>query len=337
MLPAGGIFYRFFNLKFTAKSLIFIAMVLMTAVSIWTTYISLYDSILPGPTLPISLFSGVWQASIPALGLSLAIGLMLFGLKLSIMFEDKRLNGLGLVGMLVVAFISISFNMDVLYRTADKEFYLRHSDEQMRGVYQQYIADVQRTMAQSRETFLVELATQKAELESEVEGLRAAPAGFGPRAKKEAYRLKKLEAISSITLKNNESALVAKQRTDELLSSAPANSLAEVMKLQTKIRVAVKDIGIDSGIALPNAVKMESPLFAVIGRLFDWGKIGIKEIFFLVIALFLDLGDIIGYSLVPNRRRKQADNEPDANVSTTAKEIDAHTATPVHIAQSASA
>ena len=38
--------------------------------------------------------------------------------------------------------------------------------------------------------------------------------------------------------------------------------------------------------------------------------VGMKEVFFLTIAIFLDLGDIIGYSLVPNRRKRVEEDEP---------------------------
>lgn len=83
-------------MKSSNRLAIFVAMCLFSVVSIWTTYVSLKDSILPRPTFPIAYAEGrVHELSIFAFALSLAIGLMLFALKLSIIDGQKRLNFFG--------------------------------------------------------------------------------------------------------------------------------------------------------------------------------------------------------------------------------------------------
>ena len=57
---------------------------------------------------------------------------------------------------------------------------------------------------------------------------------------------------------------------------------------------------------LPPPVKLDSPIFAVFSKLFDVEHLGMMEVFLLLIAFFLDLGDIIGYSLIPAAHRKRA-------------------------------
>ena len=74
---------------------------------------------------------------------------------------------------------------------------------------------------------------------------------------------------------------------------------AEIERLQAQLRVAAKDVSAVSGLPLPEVVRMESPLFAVFSKLFDVRTVGLKEIFILAIAFFIDLGDILGYTLVP--------------------------------------
>jgi len=76
--------------------------------------------------------------------------------------------------------------------------------------------------------------------------------------------------------------------------------------------VALKDAGAVAGIRLPDVLKLENPLFAVVTKIFDLKSVGIKEIFLVIVAFLLDLGDIIGYSLVPNRRRNEREEPIEA-------------------------
>lgn len=299
-------------MKLTTATLVFAAMVLLTAVSMWTTYVSLHDSILPEPTVEILLpGGGVWDCSIVALGLSLAIGLMLFALKVAVIGGQKRLSIVGVTGMTVVAFISIAFNMDVLYRTADREFFLRYSKDRMRGVYEEYLADVQGALTERRVTLLRELAKQEGELDAEIKGLREAPAGYGPVARGEDYKLTLLQKTAEVEIQSVEDALKVKAQADDLLRSSAPASIAEIDKLQGELRVLCKDLAGVSAIPMPGFVRLESPLFAVFAKLFDLKSVGLKEVFFLIIAFFLDLGDIIGYSLVPNREKKRRHYSPE--------------------------
>lgn len=294
-------------MEITIRSIILVAMVLLTIVSMWTTYVSLHDSVLPEPAVNVPLGGErVWACSVFALALSVAIGLMLFALKLAIIDEQKRLNVLGVIGLIIIAFISISFNMDVLYRTADRDFFLRYSNSRMRSVYEEYLADAQAALAQKRDTIRREIAAQQGELEAEIEGLREAPAGYGPLAKREDYRLTVMEKTSEVDLKAVEEALVIKEQADELLRTRTPESIDEVQALQDDLRVVIKDVGARAGVPLPEPVRLENPLFAVFQKLFDFKTVGIKEIFFLLLAILLDLGDIVGYSLVPNKPKSKA-------------------------------
>lgn len=282
------------------RFIVFVAMVMLTTVSMWTTYVSLNDSILPEPKLPIPITEGVvWECSVFALALSVAIGLMLFALKLAIIDGHKRLSVVGIVGLVVVAFISISFNMDVLYRTADRDFFMNYSRDQTLSVYENYLAEAQSHLTEKRDTLRKELATQEAELSSEIEGIRQAPAGFGPRAREEQYRLKLLESATAVDLETLEGVLAQAGQADELLKTAAPENVSELHQLQNEIRVLVREVGVHAGIPLPEPVKADSPIFAVFAKLFDYQNVGMKEVFFLLIAIFLDLGDIVGYSLVP--------------------------------------
>jgi len=282
------------------RLIIFLAMLILTIVSMWTTYISLRDSILPEPVLPIPLFEGVvWQCSVFALLLSLALGLMLLGLKLAIIDGQKRLNALGIVGLTVVAFISISFNLDVLYRTADRDFYLRYSTDQMLQVYEEHLGELQSTLVAKRDALRTQVARQQVELDAEVEGIRQAPAGYGPRAREEEYALRLLESENRVQLESIEAALAEKERADLLLARTSPQSIQEVQELQNELRVLVRDAGAMAGIQLPEPVRLDSPIFAVFARLFDPETVGIKEFFLLAIAFFLDLGDIVGYCMIP--------------------------------------
>lgn len=295
------------------RFIIFIAMVLLTIVSMWTTYVSLRDSILPEPNVPIPLGEGmVWHCSVFALALSVAIGLMLFALKVAIIDGEKRLGIAGFLGLFIVGFISISFNMDVLYRTADRDFYIRYSADKMRNIYEQYLSEAQQVLLSKRDTLRKDVAQQQGELESEIKGVREAPAGYGPRAKEEEHRLTVMEKTSEIELATIEEALVAKAEADALLRQSVPESIDDIQKLQNDLRVLARNVGAATGLPLPAPVKTETPLFAVFAKLFDFKNVGMKEIFFLIIAMFLDLGDIVGYSLVPAGRGKR--RNPPVNV-----------------------
>ncbi len=290
-----------------------IAMVLLTVVSVYTTYASLTDSILPEPKVAIPISEGVvWNCSVMALGLAVAIGLMLFALKLSIIGGHKRLNVLGVLGMTVVAFISIAFNLDVLYRTADRDFYLRYSNDRMRSTYEKFLGEVQGVLGERRTELLRSIAKQEGELDSEVKGLRKAPAGYGTNAKEEDYKLNVLQKTAQVDLQAVEEALETKKQADALLRSEVPQKLEDIDKTQAELRVIVKDLSGAANVPMPELVKTENPLFAVFEKLFDYKSVGFKEIFILITAFLLDLGDIIGYSMVPGRKpeKKQIRIEP---------------------------
>jgi len=294
-------------MNFAIRAIVFVAMLLLCGVSMWTTYVSLHDSILPEPVLPIELPNGaVWQCSVMALGLSAAIGMMLLALKFAVIGGEKRLNLLGIVGMTVVAFISISFNLDVLYRTADQDFFLRYSNDRMRSVYEEYLADVQGELVERRTALRRELARQQGELESEIQGLRKAPAGYGPHAREEDYKLTVMEKTVEVEIAEVENAFEVKREVDEILETAVLASIADVEELQGRLRVKSKDLAGLTGLRMPDVVRLENPLFAVFSKLFDFKTVGLKEVFFVLIAFFLDLGDIIGYTLVPNKKPRRA-------------------------------
>lgn len=293
-------------MSLVTRTVIYVAMVLFGIVSMWTTYQSLHDSILPEPLVRVNLGSGViWDCSIFALLLSVAIGLMLFALKVAIIDEQKRLNIVGVIGMTVIAFISIAFNVDVLYRWADRDFFIRFSAEKMRSVYEDYLTDAQAKLIARRDETLKQVAKQEGELDSEIRGLRRAPEGYGKFARQEDYKLTVLQKITAVELKSVEEALAKKEEADTLLLASAPKTLDDIGQLQNQLRVVLKDIGAVSGISLPEVVKPENPLFAVFNKLFDYRAIGIKEIFILIVAFLLDLGDIIGYSLIPNKKKKR--------------------------------
>lgn len=290
-------------MRYFYKFIILVAMVLMGIASMYTTYISLRDSILPmSVTIPIKGYK--WDCAWLALCLSVAIGLMLFALKGSIIDGQKRLNFFGLIGLTVVSFISIAFNMDVLYRTADRDFYFRYAGQTMRSVYEVYLTEVQTKLLEKQTELRKMIATQEGEMEAEVKGLRQAPAGYGPLAKQEDYKLTLIAKQVPIELEKIDAALKTKEQADQLLLTQNPATVDEIQKLQNDLRVTLKDMGAAAGVPLPAPVQTENPLFTVFRRLFDYKTIGLKEIFFLAIALFMDLGDILGYVLVPNRRRQ---------------------------------
>lgn len=287
------------------RALVFVAMCLLTMVSMFTTYVSLRDSILPHPIIPIPLGAmGVWECSVMALFLSVATGLMLIGLKLAIIGEEKRLNPVGFVGLLVVAFISIAFNMDVLYRWADQDFFVRYSSEQVKDRYARYLKQVEGELLDERDDLSRQIAAQRGELKAEIQGLREAPAGYGQRARAEEHRLTVMQETAQVQLARVQEALAASRTAKELLVKTAPEDVAEVHEMQDQLRVAVSEAGAAAGTPLPETVQLQNPLFAVFSRLFDLERAGMKELLILLIAIFLDLGDILGYTLVPNRGRR---------------------------------
>lgn len=292
------------------RFLFMIAVVVLGIVSIWTTYVSLHDSILPEPVVDIPLWDGmIWKCSIMALGMSVAIGIMLFALKVAVIGEHKRLSIVGVIGMTIVAFISISFNLDVLYRTADRDFFLRYSNDTMRSVYEGYLAEVTTSLTGKRTELLRQLAKQEGELDAEVKGLRKAPAGYGQHAKEEDYKLTLLQKTTQVELDAVEQAIKTKEQADEVLNGTQPANIEDIDRMQQQLRVICKDLAGPSGVMLPNVVRLESPLFAVFSKIFDLKSLGLKEVFLVIIAFLMDLGDIIGYTLVPNRKRKPAPEE----------------------------
>lgn len=280
---------------------IIVAMAMLTVVSMWTTYVSVKDSILPAPIITLPW---VGSFSFLALFLSLGIGLLLLALKLAILDEHKHLNILGVIGLTIISFISIAFNMDVLYRTADQQFFLSYCNNKVRGVYEPYFAQVQKELSLRKDDLLKSLAQQSSQVSAEVEGLRTKPAGYGPVAKEETYKLKLLEASVNVEITSIDEALAAKKKADQILLSTDAKTVDAVQDLQNQLRNTIKDAGALAGVPLPQPVQLESPLFAVFNQLFTWKVVGLKEIFFFAIAVFLDLGDIVGYKLVPTNRKR---------------------------------
>ena len=287
------------------KTIVFVAMVLFSIVSMCTTYISLSDSILPAPTILVQLTEEfAWTCSVLALFLSIAIGLMLFAIKIAVIDGQKRLNVLGIVGLAVIAFISISFNMDVLYRIADNDFFLSFSTGRMKAPYEDYLVQAQSELRTRRDTLRKGVALQEGELDAEIRGLREDPRGYGTVAKKEDYELTLLQKTTAVELESIDEAFERKKEADALLASTVPNSTDEIEKLQHELRVIVKDVAAATSLPMPKPIKTESPLFAVFAKLFDLRTIGYKEIFILLVAIFLDLGDIVGYSLVPNKKKR---------------------------------
>jgi hypothetical protein len=300
-------------MSFVTRTVIYLAMILFGIVSMWTTYQSLHDSILPEPLVRLDLGNSVvWDCSIFALMLSVAIGMMLFALKAAIIDGQKRLGILGVLGMTIIAFISIAFNVDVLYRWADRDFFIRYSGERMRSVYENYLTDAQAQLIVKRDETLKQVAKQEGELDSEIRGLRKAPEGYGKFAREEDYKLTVLQKTTAVELKSIDEALAKKEEADAALLADAPKTLDEIDQLQNQLRVILKDIGAVSGLALPEVVKPENPLFAVFNKLFNYHAIGIKEVFILIVAFLLDLGDIIGYSMIPNRKKREEDSPIEA-------------------------
>jgi hypothetical protein len=98
-------------------------------------------------------------------------------------------------------------------------------------------------------------------------------------------------------------ALATIGEANQLLRTSYPTTLDEIERLQNQLRVLVRDVTAMAALPMPSPVQLENPLFAVIGNLFDYRTAGLKEFFFLAIAIFLDLGDIVGYTLVPNKAK----------------------------------
>lgn len=299
----------------TSRMTFFVGMVLLTLVSMWTTYVSVNDSILPEPKVPIPVGGDtVWECSVWALFLAVAIGLMLLALKLAIIDEQKRLSPLGLVGLCLLAFISISFNMDVLYRTADKDFFMRYSTSRVKDEYATYLVETQKILSERTIELKKQVALQEGEFEAEKRGLRDLPAGYGRVAKSEEYRLTLLEKEAGVEFESLQGALSNKAEADKVLATSDPQTLDEIQLMQDQLRVLAKDLGAVTGVPLPATVKLDNPLFAVFSKVLDIHTVGLKEVFFLILALLLDLGDIVGYSLVPNKRKRVAEPDEEAAI-----------------------
>ena len=191
---------------------------------------------------------------------------------------------------------------------------MEYSTDKVKNQYASYFANVQSALVEKRTTILRDVAKQEGELESEVKGLRRAPEGYGTMAKQEDYQLTVLKKTSEVDLKPVEEAIAARTEADTLLASANPTTIDEVYQLQGQLRVIAKNVGAVSGISLPAPVKLDNPLFTVFEKLADWHTIGIKEVILLLIAFLIDLGDIVGYVLIPNRKnpapRSDADQLP---------------------------
>ncbi|GMW00072.1 MAG: hypothetical protein AMXMBFR84_12100 [Candidatus Hydrogenedentota bacterium] len=303
-------------MKATSRLIFIIAMMIFTVVSMCTTYISLSESMLPKPIVNITFGPGsVWSCSVLALGMSVAIGLMLFALKIAIIDEHKRLNLFGVVGLVFVGFISIAFNIDVFYRAMEQDFMIRHSTDTMRGAYEDFLVEAQAKLQIRREEAMKIVAKQEGELEAEIKGLREAPAGYGPRAREEDHQLTIMSKQAEVDLVTVNEAIAVKQEADALLASALPKTVDDIQTLQNELRVKLKDVAAIAGIPLPEAVATENPLFAVFNRVFDFSRFGAKEGCVIFIALLLDLGDIIGYTMVPDQKKKKTKEPVDKPVT----------------------
>lgn len=220
-------------------------MVLLTSVSIWANYASLSTSVLPEPRVPVPLpTGGTWECTVVALVLAVALGLMLFALKLTILDEDRRLNGAGALGVIVILLLSVAFNADVLYRVADKDFYPRHAMAQTAAAYSAH-----------------------------------------------------LERIAADNPTAETAAAVDKAR--RLFLAAAPEDMEEVAAIEQTVRTALTQAGIDPP---PEPTHLDSPLFAVLAHITNVQSLGVQDWFLLLLALFLDLGDLIAYRLLPARR-----------------------------------
>ena len=103
----------------------------------------------------------------------------------------------------------------------------------MRGVYEDYLQQVQTTLVEKRETIQRRVAVQEGELESEVKGLRKAPAGYGTRAREEDYALILKRKEAEVELQPINEALAAKAEADRPLNTTSPKSLDEIQACRT--------------------------------------------------------------------------------------------------------
>ena len=122
-------------------TLLSIATLALTALSIWANYVSLSASVLPLPTIALSLFTGAtWQCSLPALGLAIAIGLLLLAIKVNAAGCGKSVGFAGYCAFAVVACFSILFNVDAIYRMTQEGYDLQLANQQTTAVFGPYMA-----------------------------------------------------------------------------------------------------------------------------------------------------------------------------------------------------
>lgn len=298
------------------KLLILIAMVMFTIASMVTTYISLSISVLPEPSVVIPITEDVqWECAWLALLLAVGIGLMLFALKVAIIDDQKRLNLVGIAGLTVVAFISISFNMDVFYRAANRDFYIQHTSAEMKKLYADYLAEVDSILSGRRTELLRQVARQEGELESEIRGLREAPEGYGPMARQEDYQLTLLQRETEVELRALDEARAEREEANALLAQS-AYDLGGVESIQDQLRVVAASMGAQAGVPLPEPYRARNQLFVVFAKLFDFRNSDFMDIsmalLIMALAFLLDLGDIVGYSMVPDQPgSKRAARHPD--------------------------
>ncbi|MBM3290455.1 MAG: hypothetical protein FJY92_09910 [Candidatus Hydrogenedentes bacterium] len=176
----------------------------------------------------------------------------------------------------------------------------------MRTAYEDYLATAQTKLNERRQELEKQVAKQEGELESEIKGLREKPAGYGNEARKEEYHLTLLQKTSEVELQSIVAAQERKQEVDAVLAQASVAKLEDVTKLQDDVRLKIKDFAAAVGTPMPPAVKLESPLFAVFQKLFNFRTAGPLEYLILALAFLLDLADIIGYSLVPTKKEKKS-------------------------------
>ncbi len=279
-------------MRFLTRAIVVVAMIGLTVVSIWTSYASLHDSVLPAPDIPIRLPNGVlWECSLFALILSVALGLLLLALKLAMIEGAKRVTLAGFLGLAIVASLSIAFNVDVLYRWANPDFYLNYSHDRLREAYDPFLAEVSAALESRREARLPEAMRPGAALDAPTEGLQP--------------------GASEANAAASEGAFAPLREFEELLRGPLSPSAEELDALQARLRVAADDLSTQLNLPRPEAPEIRKPLFAVFDTLIDGRGIGAMEVLILLLAVVLDLGDVVGFSLIPTRPRTRRAADPD--------------------------
>ena len=124
-----------------------------------------------------------------------------------------------------------------------------------------------------------------------------------------------LQKEAEVELRALDEVQSSRQHANELLVKSPQD-LAGVEALQGELQAALKDLGAKAGIPLPEPYRAQNQLFVVFAKLFDFRNSSFMEIcmslLIMALALLLDLGDIIGFSMVPDepggkRTRKHVD------------------------------